>query len=139
MEEKLIEIADTLGVEVSELWAWLKNGGIQAYQSAKVAELGTVVAISLLGLIVCLYFLFSSLSERKRIVVEFDKKRVDFESYIALSNLQSKLEESIDITMLLALIASSILIVALFMSLPSLIAWIVSPEGMVLRIIATGV
>ena len=138
MEEKLIEIADTLGVEVSELWAWLKNGGIQAYQSAKVAELGTVLAISLLGLIVCLYFLFSSLSERKRIV-EFDKKRVDFESYIALSNLQSKLEESIDITMLLALIASSILIVALFMSLPSLIAWIVSPEGMVLRIIATGV
>lgn len=138
MEEKLIEIADTLGVEVSELWAWLKNGGIQAYQSAKVAELGTIVVICLLGLIVCLYFLFSSLSERKHLV-ELDGIRADLADYIALSSLKSKLEESIDTTMLLALIASSILIVVLFMSLPSLIAWIVSPEGMVLRIIAAGV
>lgn len=136
MEEKIIEIADTLGVEVSELWAWLKNGGVQAYQSAKVAELGTIVAFCAIGIAFCVYLLLHALAERKQIIQHVISYGTDWVESLKVSDIKDDANESVMVTLAASTCALGILSVVLLISLPSLIAWIVSPEGMVLRIIA---
>lgn len=139
MEEKLIEIADTLGVEVSELWTWLKNGGIQAYQSAKVAELGTIVAFCVLGIAFCVYLLLHALAERKQIIEEVGCYGTDWRERLKVENIKDDINESVTTTLIASAVALGILSAILLINLPSLIAWIVSPEGMVLRMITAGV
>lgn len=139
MEEKLIEMADTLGVEVSELWAWLKNGGIQAYQSAKVAELGTIVTLCVLGIAFCVYLLMHALAERKQIIEEVGCDGTDWLERIRVENIKTDVNESVETTLIASTVALSILSAILLINLPSLISWIVSPEGMVLRILTAGV
>lgn len=136
MEEKLIEIADTLGVEVSELWAWLKSGGIQAYQSAKVAELGTIVTLCALGIAFCVYLLLHALAERKQIIKEVGYDGTDWVKRIRVEDIKTNVAASVETTLVTSTIALSVLSTVLLINLPSLIAWIISPEGMVLRMIA---
>lgn len=131
MEEKLVEIADAVGVEVSELWAWLKNGGIQAYQAAKVAELGTLVGICLFAIVamVCLYI--------RTLLVERELDGKEAESctyYYNADDVRERLLWERVVYSLLFGAATTMLI----MSMPRLMGWMVSPEGMVLSIIANG-
>ena len=111
----LAELARQLGISVGELWGWLQGNGIEAYAAAKVATGLTEVISCLLVFAVCaVVFVNTSRALEK---ADFDS---EFCCVAALC---------------IAGIIGIIAIGCAALCLPSLVGWMVSPEGMVMDVL----
>ena len=108
----LAELAQQLGISVGELWGWLQGNGIEAYAAARVAYGLTEVIGCLLLFLVCAVVMVHLY--RLAVKANFD---AEFPCVMGIC------------------FAGIICIIAAFgivLSLPSLVGWMVSPEGMVI-------
>ena len=108
----LAELARQLGISVGELWGWLQGNGIEAYTAARVAYGLTEVISCLLVFVVCSVVFVNTVRAIEK--ADFDG---EFCCLLAFCT---------------AGIIGIIAIGCAALSLPSLVGWLVSPEGMVI-------
>ena len=108
----LAELARELGISVGELWGWLQGNGVEVYAAARVAYGLTEVIGCLLVFAVCAVVFANTLRA-------LEKADLDGEFCCLMAFCVSG-------------IIGIIAIGSAALSLPSLVGWFVSPEGMVI-------
>lgn len=116
----LSELAEQLGISVGELWGWLQGSGVQSYAAARIAQSITTIAMAFVFFIICLYFFRF-----------FYKKHEEWEDTYRTPYDDNPYVLPI---ILLPILALGCFFVAAI-TLPDLIGWIASPEGMVIDIL----
>ena len=116
----LARLAEQLGISVGELWGWLQGNGIQSYAAARIAQSLTTIAMAFVFFIICLCF-FRFFYKKSKEWEDLYRDPYDDNPYVA----------PIIVLPLLAL--GCLFVVAI--TLPDLIGWIASPEGMVIDIL----
>ena len=111
----LAELARQLGISVGELWDWLQGNGIEAYAAARVAYgLTEVIGCLLLFAVCAVVFVNTSRALEK---VDFDGE------FCCVAALVT------------AGIIGIIAMIGVVLCVPSLVGWMVSPEGMVMDVL----
>lgn len=108
----LAELARELGISVGELWGWLQGNGVEVYAAARVAYGLTEVIGCLLLLLVCAVVFANSLRALEK--ADFDGE------FCCVAVLCT------------AGIIGIVAMIGIVMCVPSLVGWMVSPEGMVI-------
>lgn len=123
LSNALAGLANQLGISVSQLWDWLQGSGIQAYAWSKIATLATTCCICI-GAIVAFTAITLSIyrSEEKRTSAIQNRRVYDFDF---------DFDKSVLIIVFCVVVAFSLFDLAI--TLPELMGWLVSPEGMVMQ------
>lgn len=116
----LAGLAEQLGISVGELWGWLQGNGVQSYATAKIAQSLTTITMAFIFSIICLRF-FRFFYKKHEEWEETYRTPYDDNPYVLP-------------IILLPILALGCFFVAAI-TLPDLIGWIASPEGMVIDIL----
>lgn len=125
LSNALAGLANQLGISVSQLWDWLQGSGIQAYAWSKIATLATTCGICAGAFVACTAIALSIYkSEAKRTSeIQIQNGRV--------YDLDFDFDKSVLIIVLLVSAVFSFFVLAT--TLPDLMGWLISPEGMVMQ------
>jgi len=123
LSNALAGLANQLGISVSQLWDWLQGSGIQAYAWSKIATLATTCGICIVAIVV---FTAITLS-----IYKSEKKRTSAIQNGRVNDLDFDFDKSVLIIVFCVVVAFGFFELAI--TLPELMGWMVSPEGMVMQ------
>ena len=123
LSNALAGLANQLGISVAQLWDWLQGSGIQAYAWSKIATLATTCVICIVAIVV---FTAITLS-----IYKSEEKRTSAIQNRRVYDLDFDFDKSVLIIVFCIVVAFGLFELAI--TLPELMGWLVSPEGMVMQ------
>lgn len=111
LDEALADVANRVGVGTTELFGWLQSDGLEAYGRAQVATYASWVAILLMAFLIGLAMMVLYLRGE--------------------GSRRCYCEEMCIVGCIVSLLSAVVLAVIV----PELVGWLVSPEGMVMRLV----
>lgn len=123
LSNALAGLANQLGISVTQMWDWFQGSGIQAYAWSKIATLATTCGICAVAFVA---FTAIALS-----IYKSEAKRTSAIQNARVYDMDFDFDKSVLIIALLVSAAFSFFVLAT--TLPDLMGWLASPEGMVMQ------
>lgn len=121
LSNALAGLAESLGITVSQLWDWMQGSGLKAYATSKVVTLATtnlLLFMVAVALPVMMCFVYKAEMRRIKNATSVYDKDFGVEAFGFI---------------LTAGIIDAFCAITLAFTLPDLLGWIVSPEGMLIQ------